>query len=319
MVNHKQHRASLLNMVEGMPSNRRRGKAAIGDQDYIAFPLPLNLHVPPHGDCLIWVGSLDDGGYGTGTFPSVEKRAHREAFRMSRSYVADGDVLHLCHRPYCIQPSHLYDGSKQDNSDDASLRRDDFPRWESFERASTEAQQAAKYRWPSPKNQQPPMISVGVRHDCEFILPAGIEKLCSICGEPQTVKFRGDTKLPDMQPVDTDRNSYVVVEQKRRFTDLDTGTLESNMKVELHMPKNRAERRRIERSSRKLEKKARRTGEPILLGSGRGLMGPDGSRFSGELPGGVAGPALVVWTMQKRPIPQPMADEMARLRKKYVR
>ncbi len=37
---------------------------------------------------------------------------------------AELQISHLCNRPYCIQPSHLYAGTAQDNSDDARALRE---------------------------------------------------------------------------------------------------------------------------------------------------------------------------------------------------
>ena len=33
----------------------------------------------------------------------------------------DRQVNHLCNRPYCVQPSHLYAGTGQDNKDDSQI------------------------------------------------------------------------------------------------------------------------------------------------------------------------------------------------------
>ncbi len=316
MVNHNQNRAALLDMVDSFPSSRRKGETTIGEQDYVGFPLPNNLSAAPQGDCLIWVGSLNKDGYGTGTFPSGQKLAHRESFRVSRGYAGE-NVLHLCHRPYCIQPSHLYDGSKLDNSDDRRLRLDDFPQWESFERASGKVHEAAKYRWSCPRVLQPPMISTNVNHDCEFIIPAGSERICSICSEPRSPTLRGNSKLPDMQPEDTDSNSYTVVRRSKQFTDLGTaGTLESNMTTQLNMAKNRAERRRIEREQRKIAKKWT-SGEPRLIASHSNLIGPDG--LSGELKvPPLPGPAVLLVTGTVRPVPEPLASHLAERRNKHI-
>lgn len=124
-------------MVGAAFSDRRRGKSLpLTERDYAGCPLPRNLPAPPHGDCLIWTGALNGGGYGVGTFPSGEGLAHRVAFRKSRGCSGE-NVLHLCHRRCCVQPSHLYSGSKQDNADDRLLRESSsVPEWSLFARAT---------------------------------------------------------------------------------------------------------------------------------------------------------------------------------------
>ena len=315
LLNHNQNRAALLNMIDAMPFDRRKGKSfPLSEQDYVGFPLPRNLPAAPHGDCLIWVASLNDDGYGVGTFPSGEKLAHREAFRDSRGYAGE-NVLHLCHRPYCIQPSHLYAGSKQDNADDRRLRQTNSPPpWDLFMRADDEVQKAAGFRWSCPKVQQPPMISIDVSHDCEFIVPAGIEKICSICSEPQSPELRGDPTLPDLQPEDTDRNKSAVVTTSRRFTDLVGLTVESNIATKSTLPKTRAERRRIEMKQRKFAKN-RDAGKPVLLSSTSRLVGPDGLCVQDEVPSlNLPGPGFVVWTASSRPVSPALASYLEKQR-----
>ena len=313
MVNHNQNRAALLDMIGSMPLDRRKGKSfPLSEQDYAEFPLPRNLNAAPHGDCLIWLASLNDDGYGVGTFPSGEKLAHREAFRDSRGYAGE-NVLHLCHRPYCIQPSHLYAGSKQDNADDRRLRQSNSPPpWGLFMRADDEVQKAAEFRWSCPKVQQPPMISIDVSHDCEFIVPAGTEKICSICSEPQSSGLRGEPTIPDLQPEDTDRNKSAVVTNSRRFTNLGGFTVESNIAVKTNLPKTRAERRRMEMKQRKFAKK-RDAGKPVLLDSTSFLVGPDGMCVQGETPSlNLPGPGFIVWAASSRPVSPELASYLAK-------
>ncbi len=315
MVNHNRNRAALLNMIDAMPFDRRKGKSfPLNEQDYVGFPLPRNLQAAPHGDCLIWVASLNDDGYGIGTFPSGENLAHREAFRDSRGYIGE-NVLHLCHRPYCVQPSHLYAGSKQDNADDRRLRQTNSPPpWGLFMRTADEVRKAAGFRWPCPKVQRRPLISTDVSHDCEFIVPAGGEKICSICSEPQSMEFRGDPILPDLQPEDTDRNKSVVVTTSRRFTDLGGLTVESNIAVKSDLPKTRAERRRIKRTQQKFAKK-QDAGKPVLLSSTSRLVGPDGLCIQGETPSlNLPGPGLVVWLASSQPVSPELASYLAKQR-----
>ena len=311
------NRAALLNMIGRMPFGRRTARRSLplSEQDYVGFPLPVNLPAAPHGNCLIWVASLNDDGYGIGTFPSGEKLAHREAFLSSRGYAGE-NVLHLCHRPYCIQPSHLYTGSKRDNADDRRLRLADSLELELelVSRASDEVRKAAPFRLLSPKSHQLPLVTPDVAHDCEFIVPAGDERVCSICSEPQSAVFRGEPRVPDWQPDDIDRNKSSVVNNSRRFTDLGAFTVESNIATQIDLPMTRAERRRVEREQRKLAKKGRYD-KPVLLSSFTHLIGPDGLHIQGEIPAlNIPGSGVLVCVATTRPVPQALASHLAKQR-----
>lgn len=79
--------------------------------------------VSKRGDqqCWNWIASLDTEGYGN--FKSKNKKANNKAHRMS--YLLHfGDiskglhVLHKCDNPRCVNPSHLFLGTHQDNMRD---------------------------------------------------------------------------------------------------------------------------------------------------------------------------------------------------------
>ena len=106
--------------------------------------LTLNLQVHPAGDCLIWLWRLNAGGYGTASFPDQERLAHRQAFTQSRRCPTDLNVLHLCHRPFCVQPSHLYDGSAKENSQDRQVRTS-----QEFHMNSSLRNQGPSKQWPN--------------------------------------------------------------------------------------------------------------------------------------------------------------------------
>ncbi|MDE2813132.1 MAG: hypothetical protein OXM01_08915 [Gemmatimonadota bacterium] len=123
MSKQSKSRDTILQYAGIAPSIGRQVSNAITAQDYAAVPPPLNLQVQPVGDCLIWLGRLNSDGYGTGRFPgSKEALAHRAAYEISRGQPAADNVLHLCHRRFRIQPSHLYDGSAKENNQDRRLR-----------------------------------------------------------------------------------------------------------------------------------------------------------------------------------------------------
>ena len=74
------------------------------------------------GACLLWTGPCDDDGYGV-MQALGEQRAHRIAWKLRHGPIPEGmDVLHHCDVPSCVEDSHLYLGTDQDNVDDKMRR-----------------------------------------------------------------------------------------------------------------------------------------------------------------------------------------------------
>ena len=71
---------------------------------------------------MVWKYGLNSEGYGTVTIEGEQELAHRVAFIQTHEDIPDGrQINHLCNRPYCVQPSHLYAGTSQDNKDDSQI------------------------------------------------------------------------------------------------------------------------------------------------------------------------------------------------------
>ncbi len=82
----------------------------------------------PTTGCRNWTGSLRNG-YGRlivgsrtdGTRHSTT--AHRYSYEVHRGPIADGlEVCHRCDNPRCINPEHLFLGTRQDNIDDREAK-----------------------------------------------------------------------------------------------------------------------------------------------------------------------------------------------------
>ena len=111
----------------GLPPRAIRVTSSNGPLGNVAVMrrLPAN-NQPVAGPCLIWRGSLSgskngsDGGYAQ----YGGKALHRHMYEMSRDerLTTADNVLHLCHRRACIQPSHLYLGNDADNAEDREKR-----------------------------------------------------------------------------------------------------------------------------------------------------------------------------------------------------
>ena len=105
--------------------NRIWAEDPITPADCLGIPVPVNLPFMPLGHCMAWKYNLNQDGYGYLTVGGRQEQAHRVVFIQTRGSIPDGkQVNHLCNRPYCVQPAHLYAGTKQDNKDDSRIFSD---------------------------------------------------------------------------------------------------------------------------------------------------------------------------------------------------
>ncbi len=75
------------------------------------------------GGCWLWVAATNEDGYGTfwngvhrANGDTVKVLAHRWAYEQFVGAVPRGmNVCHTCDTPSCVNPSHLFAGTQQDN------------------------------------------------------------------------------------------------------------------------------------------------------------------------------------------------------------
>ena len=69
------------------------------------------------GDCLIWQGPPNAGGYGTLGVNDKTTRAHRYAWERSNGPIPDGaEIDHVCHRRMCVNVEHLRLANRTQNA-----------------------------------------------------------------------------------------------------------------------------------------------------------------------------------------------------------
>lgn len=71
--------------------------------------------------CWVWTGAVADKGYGSIKIPKTRRQipAHRLSYLIHRGRIPSGKcVLHRCDNPPCVNPEHLFVGTKLDNARD---------------------------------------------------------------------------------------------------------------------------------------------------------------------------------------------------------
>ena len=174
---------------------RQTSQVSLAQGDYLAIPIACQTPTPLVQPCLIWRWSLDDHGYGR----LRRNLAHRVAYEQSRAtaVLPDKMVLHLCHRPFCVQPAHLYVGTAKDNAEDRAAIFSEMHSYKTWEQLGDRFDKAmSSFYWPPP-----PAESIALSYveapDClhSFVRPAGDVKLCANCGETE-LGHRRKCKLP---------------------------------------------------------------------------------------------------------------------------
>lgn len=90
----------------------------------------VNKNGPVHpllgSRCWLWTGATTSrtktGGYGSYYHEGKIVRAHVFSLSMKLERPVTGWALHRCDQSLCVNPDHLYEGSRDDNTSDAMSR-----------------------------------------------------------------------------------------------------------------------------------------------------------------------------------------------------
>lgn len=81
-----------------------------------------NYTPEPNSGCWIWIASVS--GPRSHQYPAIcvngkKQKAHRLSYELMRGPIPSGlFACHTCHNTYCVNPDHLYAGTRQQNTDD---------------------------------------------------------------------------------------------------------------------------------------------------------------------------------------------------------
>jgi hypothetical protein len=99
---------------------RMRRNGTLKDHAWTRPPLEerFNAFVNKTTSCWLWTGATNRG-YGLLWVDGKHELAHRVSYSIHKGLLGDLCVCHTCDTPLCVNPDHLFLGTREDNNLDA--------------------------------------------------------------------------------------------------------------------------------------------------------------------------------------------------------
>lgn len=75
----------------------------------------LDKKLEKSGECWVFTGARNPGGYGVFSYKGQGRLARRVMFELTEGRSPEGYVMHSCDNPPCCNPEHLFEGTQKDN------------------------------------------------------------------------------------------------------------------------------------------------------------------------------------------------------------
>lgn len=82
------------------------------------------------GDCWNWTASKTKFGYGRFSDKNKKIYAHRFSWYLKYNKWPTQWILHKCDNTSCVNPSHLFEGSPKENTQDSIMKGGFFKNWD---------------------------------------------------------------------------------------------------------------------------------------------------------------------------------------------